>query len=97
MRRVADPLVFDVNGPELRLALVRGVTSVLLSAFRSGALAGSRPEQAFRVKCDEENNPAGQDPGLVVCDVEVTPTTPMEFIHIRLVLGQDRGLEVIEA
>jgi phage tail sheath protein FI len=81
----------------LRLALVRGVTSVLLSAFRSGALAGSRPEQAFRVKCDDENNPADQDPGLVVCDVELTPATPMEFINIRLVLGQDRGLEVLEA
>jgi uncharacterized protein len=97
MRRVAEPLVFDVNGPELRLALVRGVTSVLLEAFRSGALAGSRAEQAFRVKCDDENNPPSQDPGLVVCDVEVAPANPMEFIQLRLVLGQDRGLEVIEA
>jgi hypothetical protein len=97
MRRVADSLVFDVNGPELRLALVRGVTSVLLAAFRSGALAGSRPEQAFRVKCDEENNPPSQDPGLVICDVEVAAAAPMEFITLRLVLGQDRGLEVVEA
>lgn len=97
IRRIADPLVFDVNGPELRLTLVRGITSVLLAAFRSGALAGSRAEQAFRVKCDEENNPPGQDPGLVICDVEVAPATPMEFIQLRLVVGQDRGLEVIEA
>jgi hypothetical protein len=96
VRRVADPLVFDVNGPELRLTLVRGVTSVLLEAFRSGALAGSRPEQAFRVKCDDENNPPAQDPGLVICDIEVAPANPMEFIELRLILGQDRGLEVIE-
>ena len=96
MRGIADPLVFDVNGPELRLALVRGVTSVLLDAFRSGALAGSRPEEAFRIKCDEDNNAPGDDPGQVVCDVQVIPATPMEFIEIRLVLGQDRGLEVIE-
>src|SRR5262249_35070092 len=73
LRRVADPLVFDVNGPELRLTLVRGITSVLLAAFRAGALAGTRAEQAFRVKCDDENNPPGQDPGLVVCDIEVAP------------------------
>jgi hypothetical protein len=92
----ADPLVFDVNGPELRLALVRAVTSVLLAAFRSGALAGSRPEQAFRVKCDEDNNPPTQDPGQVNCDIELVPADPMEFIRLRLVLGQDRGLEVIE-
>jgi hypothetical protein len=97
IRRVADPLVFDVNGPELRLALVRGITSVLLAAFRAGALAGTRAEQAFRVTCDDGNNPPGQDPGLVVCDIEVAPANPMEFIELRLVLGQDRGLEVIEA
>ncbi|MEV6345880.1 phage tail sheath subtilisin-like domain-containing protein [Actinoplanes sp. NPDC051851] len=93
----ADPLVFDVNGPELRLALVRAVTSVLLTAYRSGALAGARPEEAFRVRCDQENNPPTADPSRVVCDIGVAPANPMEFIEIRLVLGQDRGLEVLEA
>jgi hypothetical protein len=96
IRRVAAPLVFDVNSPELRLALVRAVTSVLLEAFRTGALAGTRPEDAFRVVCDETNNPPEQDPGLVVCEIEVAPAVPMEFIRLRLVLGQDRDLEVIE-
>jgi uncharacterized protein len=96
IRRVAEPLVFDVNSPELRLTLVRALTSVLLEAFRTGALAGARPEQAFRVVCDETNNPPEQDPGQVVCEVEVAPAVPMEFIRLRLVLGQDRGLEVIE-
>lgn len=97
IRRVAGPLVFEVNSPELRLTLVRAVTSVLLSAFRAGALAGARPEQAFRVVCDDTNNPPEQDPGQLVCEVEVAPAVPMEFIRLRLVLGQDRGLEVIEA
>ncbi|MGW0880241.1 phage tail sheath family protein [Streptomyces sp. NPDC002671] len=97
IRRVASPLVFDVNSPELRLTLVRAVTSVLLSAFRAGALAGARPEQAFRVVCDDTDNPPEQDPGELVCEIEVAPAVPMEFIRLRLVLGQDRGLEVIEA
>ncbi len=97
IRRAASPLVFDVNSPELRLALVRALTSVLLEAFRSGALAGARPEQAFRVVCDETNNPPEADPGQVVCEIEVAPAVPMEFIRLRLVLGQDRGLEVIES
>ncbi|WP_410636476.1 phage tail sheath subtilisin-like domain-containing protein [Amycolatopsis sp. cmx-4-83] len=96
IRRAAAPLVFEVNAPELRLALVRAITSVLLEAFRTGALAGSRPEDAFRVVCDETNNPPEQDPGRVVCEVEVAPAVPMEFIALRLVLGQDRGLEVLE-
>ncbi|MFI1867245.1 phage tail sheath family protein [Streptomyces jumonjinensis] len=97
IRRAASPLVFDVNSPELRLTLVRALTSVLLAAFRAGALAGARPEQAFRVVCDDTVNPPEQDPGQVVCEVEVAPAVPMEFIRLRLVLGQDRGLEVIEA
>ncbi|WP_410667689.1 phage tail sheath subtilisin-like domain-containing protein [Amycolatopsis sp. cmx-4-68] len=96
IRRAAAPLVFEVNSPELRLALVRATTSVLLEAFRTGALAGSRPEDAFRVVCDESNNPPEQDPGQVVCEIDVAPGVPMEFIRLRLVLGQDRGLEVIE-
>lgn len=97
IRRVAAPLVFDVNSPELRLTIVRALTSVLLSAFRTGALAGTRPEQAFQVVCDDSNNPPEADPGQVVCEIAVAPAVPMEFIRLRLVLAQDRGLEVIEA
>ncbi|SNY37781.1 phage tail sheath subtilisin-like domain-containing protein [Paractinoplanes atraurantiacus] len=97
IRRVTSPLVFDVNTPELRLTLVRALTSVLLETFRTGALAGARPDQAFRIVCDETNNPPEQDPGRLVCAIEVAPAVPMEFIELRLVLGQDRGLEVIEA
>lgn len=96
IRRVAAPLVFDVNGPELRLTLVRAVTSVLLEAFQAGALKGARPNEAFRVQCDEANNPPTQDPGLVVCEIEVAPAVPMEFIHLQLLLGQEGRLEVIE-
>ncbi|MEV4319026.1 phage tail sheath subtilisin-like domain-containing protein [Actinocrispum sp. NPDC049592] len=90
IRRVATPLVFDTNTPELRLTLVRAVTSVLLEAFRAGALKGTRPEEAFRITVDD-------DPEQIVCHVEVAPAVPMEFILLKLVLGQDRALEVIEA
>jgi Bacteriophage tail sheath protein len=97
VHQVADPLVFDVNGPELRLSLVRAVTSVLLAAFDSGALAGDRPQDGFRVTCDGTNNPPDADPGRVVCDIAVAPAAPMEFIHLRLLMGPQSQLEVIEA
>jgi hypothetical protein len=97
VHQVADPLVFDVNGPELRLNLVRGVTSVLLAAFQAGALAGTRPQEGFQVVCDDTNNPPGSDPGRVVCDIAVAPAAPMEFIHLRLIAGQQSQTEVIEA
>ena len=96
VHQVADPLVFDVNGPELRLSLVRAVTSVLLAAFRAGALAGSRPQDSFQVVCDDTNNPPGADPGQVVCDIAVAPAVPMEFIHLRLLVSQQSQLEVTE-
>jgi Bacteriophage tail sheath protein len=97
VHQVADPLVFDVNGPELRLSLVRSVTSVLLAAFQSGALAGDRPQDGFQVTCDGTNNPPDADPGQVVCDVAFAPAVPMEFIHLRLLMGPQSQLEVIEA
>jgi phage tail sheath protein FI len=97
VHRVADPLVFDINGPQLRLSLVRAVTSVLLAAFRAGALAGARPQEGFQVVCDDSNNPPGGDPGQVVCDIGVAPAVPMEFIHLRLLADPQSGLEVIEA
>jgi len=97
IRRVAAPLVFEVNGPELRLTLVRAITAVLLRSYQAGALQGDRPDQAFRVQCDDKNNPPGQDPGLLICEIDVAPAVPMEFIRLRLVIGQEARLEVVEA
>ena len=72
------------------------MTSVLLAAFRSGALAGARPQDGFQVTCDGTNNPPGADPSQVVCDIAVAPAVPMEFIHLRLLVGPQSQLEVIE-
>ena len=98
IRRVAEPLVFDINGPELWLALSRSITSVLLEAWRAGALKGDQSAEAFRVKCDEElNTPEEQELGRVHCEVSVAPATPMEFIELRISLSGDGRLEVFES
>jgi phage tail sheath protein FI len=97
IRRVAEPLVFEGNNAELRLTFARSITSVLVEAWNAGALKGARPEQAFRVQCDEANNPHEErELGRVVCDIELAPAVPMEFIHIRLALGASGLLEVVE-
>ena len=91
IRRVAEPLVFENNGPELWLALTRAVTTVLLEAFRAGALKGARPEEAFRVHCDDQTNPPEErDLGRCVCEIEVAPAVPMEFITLRVALSARR-------
>jgi phage tail sheath protein FI len=98
IRRVAEPLVFDVNGPELWLMLARSITTLLLEAWRAGALKGARPEEAFRVQCDEKlNPPEARDQGRVLCEIEVAPAAPMEFIMLRVALSGDGRLEVFES
>lgn len=96
IRRVAEPLAFEINGPELWLTFVRAVTSLLLEAWRRGGLKGSRPEEAFRVQCDEKINPPEErDLGRVLCTIEVAPAVPMEFIELRVALSADGRLEVL--
>jgi len=98
IRRVAEPLVFDTNGPELWLAFVRSITSVLLAAFNAGALQGTRPDDAFRVTCDATTNPPENiDNGLVICEIQVAPAVPMEFITLRVSASADGKLEVFES
>jgi len=93
---VAQPLVFSSNGPLLRLVLVRAITTVLLQAYRAGALKGARPEEAFRVVCDASNNsPATEDLGQVFCDIQLAPAVPMEFITLRIAVSAEGRLEVI--
>ena len=98
IRRVAEPLVFDINGPEMWLTLARSITTVLLEAWRAGALKGAQPNEAFRVRCDEKlNTPEEQDLGRVHCEIELAPATPMEFILLRVSLSGDGRLEVFES
>ena len=98
IHRVADPLVFDTNGPQLWLAFTRSITSVLLQAYRAGALKGARPHEAFHITCDSTTNPPEQiDQGMVVCNIDVAPAFPMEFIHLRVAVSSEGKLEVFES
>lgn len=95
MRRVAEPLVFETNGPETWLMLVRGLTTVLREAWRAGALRGTRPEEAFEVTCDESTQTRDDiDNGRCICEVRVALAAPMEFIVLRVALRRDGTLEV---
>jgi uncharacterized protein len=98
IRRVAEPLVFESNGPALWLAFTRAATTVLLEAYRAGGLQGARPEEAFRVVCDAGNNPPEQiDLGQVACDIQLAPAVPMEFITLRVRVAEQGKLEVFES
>ena len=61
-----------------------------------GALAGARPVESYRVRCDETNNPpSGRARGELVIDIAVAPAVPFEFILLRL--GRiDQAFELTE-
>jgi phage tail sheath protein FI len=98
IRGVAEPLVFETNGPALWLALARGATTVLLEAWRAGGLQGDRAAQAFQVRCDATNNPPEQqDLGMTMCEISLAPAVPMEFITLRVALSAQGALDVFES
>jgi len=77
--------VFEPNSPELWAAIRRNVSAFLTLVWRSGALFGNTPEQAFYVKCDEETNPlAIREQGRVVTEIGVAVVKPAEFVIFRL-------------
>jgi len=61
-----------------------------MTVWRSGALFGQTPEQAFYVKCDEETNPPELiDMGLVNIEIGIAPVKPAEFVIFKI--GQIAG------
>lgn len=78
-------VVFEPNDNTLWAKVTRDVTSFLRGVWRSGALFGNTPEQAFYVKCDEELNPPEvRDLGQLIIEVGMCPTKPAEFVIFRI-------------
>lgn len=78
-------VVFEPNDSTLWARVRRDVTSFLRVVWRSGALFGDTPEQAFYVKCDEELNPSEiRDLGQLIIEVGLAPVKPAEFVIFRI-------------
>lgn len=89
--------VFEPNDKFLWSKLNRDVRAYLLRVWRSGALFGNTPEEAFYVKCDAETNPRYLiDAGQVNVQVGISPVKPAEFVVFSI--GQwDGGALIDEA
>jgi len=78
-------IVFEPNDPALWARIRRDVSAFLTTVWRSGALFGLTPSEAFYVKCDAENNPpALRDLGQVVIEIGMAPVKPAEFVIFRI-------------
>lgn len=77
-------VVFEPNDMDLWARVKRTITAYLTTVWRSGALFGATPDEAFFVKCDAENNPADvRDAGMLVVEVGIAPVKPAEFVIFR--------------
>lgn len=78
-------VVFEPNDEPLWSAIRFNLNAFMLRQFRAGALQGGKPEEAYFVKCDKENNPqASIDAGEVHITVGFAPLKPAEFVIIHL-------------
>ena len=77
--------VFEPNSTLTRTKLNLTLTNFLLSLWQRGALMGAAAEDAFFVKCDDDNNPPEErDQGRLVATIGVAPSRPFEFIILRV-------------
>jgi Bacteriophage tail sheath protein len=78
-------VVFEPNDQALWGKIRRNVSAFLTNVWRSGALFGSTPEEAFYVKCDAElNSPEVRDVGQVIIEIGVAIVCPAEFVIFRI-------------
>jgi phage tail sheath protein FI len=77
--------VFEPNDEKLWGKLKLNVNAFLTNVWRSGALFGSTPQEAFFIKCDAETNPVEvRDLGQVIIEIGIAIVRPAEFVIFRI-------------
>jgi phage tail sheath protein FI len=78
-------VVFEPNDTNLWSRIILNITAFLTNVWRSGALFGTTPQEAFYVKCDAELNPPEvRDLGMVITEIGVAIVRPAEFVIFRI-------------
>lgn len=89
--------VFENNNDALRNSLTHSLTVLLDGIWAKGGLQGTKPADAFYVKCDATNNPQMViDQGQLICEVGIAIAAPMEFLVFEI--RQDAsGAQILES
>ncbi|MCU0889056.1 MAG: phage tail sheath subtilisin-like domain-containing protein [Rubritepida sp.] len=73
--------VFEPNNETLWLRIRLTIESFLTEVWRTGALMGTKPEEAFFVRCDRTTmTQSDLDNGRLICLIGVAPTKPAASI-----------------
>jgi len=77
--------VFEPNNEQLWLRIRLTIESFLYDVWRTGALMGTKPEEAYFVRCDRTTmSQSDLDNGRLVCLIGVAPTKPAEYVIFRI-------------
>jgi phage tail sheath protein FI len=78
-------VVFEPNNEALWQRVVETIDSFLFGVWKTGALMGTKPEEAFFVRCDRTTMTQDDiDNGRLVCLIGVAPAFPAEFVIFRI-------------
>ncbi len=83
--RATQWVVFEPNTAQTWIRVKVSVENFLDQQWRAGALAGTKPEQAYRVRVGlgETMTETDIDLGLIITEVAVAPAKPAEFVIFR--------------
>jgi hypothetical protein len=77
--------VFEPNNERLWASIRQSIEDFLLVTWRTGALMGTKPEEAYFVRCDRTTMTQNDlDNGRLICLIGVAPTYPAEFVIFRI-------------
>jgi phage tail sheath protein FI len=78
-------VVFEPNDDALWARVRRVVSNFLTTVWRSGALEGTRVEEAYFVRCDRTTmTQTDIDNGRLIIVVGIAPVKPAEFVIVRI-------------
>ncbi|AKB18662.1 phage tail sheath family protein [Methanosarcina sp. WWM596] len=77
--------VFEPNNEKLWARVKATITQFLTTVWKDGALMGTKPEEAFFVKCDRSTMTQDDiDNGRLICIIGIAPVKPAEFVIFRI-------------
>jgi phage tail sheath protein FI len=86
-------VVFENNSEGLWTNVRQTVEDFLFNEWKSGRLMGTKPEEAYFVRCDRSTMTQNDiDNGRLICLIGVSPVRPAEFVIFRI--GQWVGSKV---
>lgn len=78
-------VVFEPNNEDLWARVKQTITRFLVDVWRTGALMGTTPDEAFFVKVDRSTMTQNDiDNGRLIVLIGVAPTKPAEFVIFRI-------------